>query len=82
MWKARLEEVNYDFSKTNERFEMVVRFFHTDTRTYMKTYTIQLDDMSDVSLLAFKNIIQVDLGRINKLETILANLSSKIGKEI
>lgn len=81
MWKARLEEVNYDFTKTNERFEMVVRFFHTDTRTYMKTYIIQLDELPDVSLATFKSYVDIDLARINKLETILTNLSTKIGRE-
>jgi hypothetical protein len=80
MWNAKLENIKYDLSVNNERFDMIVRFIHTDTRSYLKTYTLQLDDLSDVSLLGFKSIIQVDLDRLNKLENILGNLSSKIGK--
>lgn len=78
MWNAKLISVDRDLSKTIEGLSMVIEFSDGE-HTSNKTYKIWLDEMTEVNLLAIKAIVQEDLDRLAKMDTLFTNLTSKIG---
>jgi rubrerythrin len=77
-WNAKLTEVEMNVEKDLDYIEAIVQF--TDgTTTKDKTYKVYAGQLANTTIADFKAIVQVDLDKLNKLETFTNVLKTKIG---
>lgn len=77
-WNAKLTAVDMNVAKDIDYIEATVQF--TDgTTTKNKTYRVYAGELAGTTVADFKTIVQVDLDKLNKLETFTATLKTKIG---
>jgi len=80
VWTAQITSVEQHLDKTNERIVIDVQFDETDTRQYLKKYTLWIDELTGITLQDFKDLIQLDIDKLTKLDNIKTTLDAKIGE--
>lgn len=82
-WKAKLISTNLDYTKTLSGIDVEVEFFHSDgQRVSRRTYKWWADDLIGVTLADLRAVIELELNRLNKVETVKETLEPYIGQEI
>lgn len=77
-WNAKLTAVDMNVAKDIDYIEVTVQF--TDgTTTKNKTYKVYAGELAGTTVADFKTVVQVDLDKLNKLETFSNTLKNKIG---
>jgi len=77
-WNAKLIAVNMNVEKDIDYIETTIQF--TDgTTTKDKVYRVYSDQLAGTTVADFSAIVQVDLEKLNKLESFSNTLKTKIG---
>ena len=80
-WRYKITSVNPLTDK--DYLDFTVEFNNTvDPRKYNKTYRVYIDEVADTTIGALKSVIDADLAKIIKFDSISATLTGYIGQYV